>query len=126
MNKSSTTSSNVASVDEDLAKQARPGYGVPSQDPDPAAQFPLQPEEVEREAKSVFVGGGLMAGAAAGATIGAVAGGPVGVVVGGTLGAVAGALGGEAAGSSLQPNDSSGGERSADVESPRSPDGDRA
>jgi uncharacterized membrane protein len=58
----------------------------------------LQPAETEREAKSVFVAGGMMAGAAAGAAIGVVAGGPVGVVVGGTLGAVAGALGGEAAG----------------------------
>ena len=77
MNTSSTRPSNAASADGDLAEQARPGYGIPSQDPRPAAQVPLQPEEAEREAKSVFVGGGMMAGAAAGATIGVVAGGPV-------------------------------------------------
>jgi hypothetical protein len=112
MNTSSTRPSNAASADADLAEQARPGCGIPSQDPRPAAQVPLQPEEVQREAKSVFVGGGMMAGAVAGATIGVVAGGPLGVVVGGTLGAVAGALGGEAAGTTLvKPEDSSGVER---------------
>ena len=90
-------------VDEDLAEQARPGYGIPSQDPRPAAQQPLLPEEAEREAKSVAVGGGVAAGAAAGAVIGSVVAGPVGVVVGGTLGAVAGAVGGVAAGSAATP-----------------------
>ena len=94
-----TAPSNTAPVDEDLAEQAHPGHGVPSQDPAAAAQFPLEPEEAEREARSVFVGGGMVAGAAAGAGIGIVVAGPVGVVVGGTLGAVAGALGGAAAGS---------------------------
>jgi hypothetical protein len=93
------TRSNATPVDEDLAEQARPGYGVPSQDPSPGAQVPLEPEEAERESRSVFVGGGLMAGAAAGAAIGTAVAGPVGVVVGGTVGAVAGALGGAAAGS---------------------------
>jgi non-heme chloroperoxidase len=88
----------TATADADLAEQARPGHGIPSQDPSPAAQMPLLPEEAEREAKSVYVGGGAIAGIAAGAAIGAVAGGPVGAVVGGTVGAVAGALGGEAAG----------------------------
>ena len=85
-------------VDEDLAEQARPGHGIPSQDPDPAAQMPLAPGEAEREADSVLTGGGLMVGAAAGAAIGGVVAGPVGAVVGGSVGAVAGALGGAAAG----------------------------
>jgi len=104
MKLSATPPSNRA--DEDLAEQARPGCGIPSQDPRPAAQFPLQPEEVEREAKSVLMGGGVMAGAAMGAVIGIMVAGPVGVMVGGgTLGAVAGALGGAAAGSMVNPQD---------------------
>lgn len=98
MNSSPTQPSPAASRDKDLAEQARPGHGVPSQDPNPAAQMPLTPEEAEREAKSALAGGGAVGGAAIGATIGVVVGGPVGVVVGGTLGAVAGALGGAAAG----------------------------
>ena len=93
-------------VDEDLAEQARPGHGVPSQDPNPAAQTLLNPQEAQREAKSVLVGGGVVAGAATGAAIGVVVAGPVGVVVGATLGAVAGALGGEAAGATAKPKDS--------------------
>lgn len=119
MNTSSTERSNAAPADGDLAEQARPGHGIPSQDPSSAAQVPLKPEEAEREAKSVFVGGGMMAGAAAGATIGAVAGGPVGVVVGGTLGAVAGALGGEAAGTLVNADESKEVERPVDVRSAR-------
>jgi hypothetical protein len=106
MNPSATTS-NSAPVDEDLAEQAHPGHGIPSQDPTPAAQFPLEPEEAEREAKSTLVGGGALAGAATGAAIGTVVAGPVGVVVGGTLGAVAGALGGAAVGTAVNPEDSS-------------------
>jgi hypothetical protein len=96
MNSSATQPSHTATRDEDLAEQARPGHGVPSQDPNPAAQIPLEPEEAEREARSVLTGGAVVGGAAIGATIGVVVGGPVGVVVGGTLGAVAGALGGAA------------------------------
>ena len=92
-------------TDADLAEQARPGYGVPSQDPRPAAQTPLAPDEAAREGRSVLVGGGAMAGAATGATIGVVVAGPVGVVVGGTLGAVAGALGGAAAGRIVTPDE---------------------
>ena len=107
MNPSATPPSNTAPVDEDLAEQARPGHGIPSQDPNPAAQIPLEPEEAEREAKSVLMGGGVIAGAATGAAIGVVVAGPVGVVVGGTLGAVAGALGGVAAGNMVNPGDSS-------------------
>lgn len=84
--------------DEDLAEQARPGHGVPSQDPDAAAQYQLSPQDAQRESRSVFIGGGVLAGAAAGAAAGAVIAGPVGVVVGGTVGSVAGALGGAVAG----------------------------
>ena len=50
--------------DADLADQARPGHGIPSQDPDPAAQRVLEPEDAAREAQSVWVGGGVVAGAA--------------------------------------------------------------
>ncbi|MNE56739.1 hypothetical protein D3C80_1516690 [compost metagenome] len=92
-------------VDADLVEQAVPGHGVPSQDPDPEAQFPLSPELAEREAHSVFMGGGLVAGAAAGAVLGALFAGPVGAVVGGTIGCIAGALGGAAAGLGMHPRD---------------------
>ncbi|UOB06412.1 hypothetical protein [[Acidovorax] ebreus] len=85
-------------IDPDLAEQARPGYGVPSQDPEPQAQQPLPTEDQERESKSVLMGGGAMAGAAAGAAVGAATAGPVGVFVGTLAGSVAGALGGAAAG----------------------------
>jgi hypothetical protein len=111
MNSSTTVPSNTAPPDEDSDEQARPGHGIPSQDPNPAAQIALEPEEAEREAKSVMAGGGMVGGAAIGATIGVAVAGPVGVVVGGTLGAVAGALGGAAAGSVMNP------------ESPASPSG---
>lgn len=107
MNASTTHSSHSAPHDEDLAEQARPGHGVPSQDPNPAAQMPMEPAEAEREAKSVLTGGGVVGGAAIGATIGVVVGGPVGVVVGGALGAVAGALSGVAAGTMMSAEDSS-------------------
>ncbi|MEJ8815888.1 hypothetical protein WKW77_32830 [Variovorax ureilyticus] len=103
MNDTTTHPSCSAPRDEDLAEQARPGHGVPSQDPNPAAQRPLEPEEAEREAKSVLAGGGVVGGAAIGAIVGVVVGGPVGVVVGGALGAVAGAFGGVAAGTVMRP-----------------------
>jgi hypothetical protein len=64
-------------VDPDLADQARPGQGVPSQDPDPAAQIRLTPDEARREAKSTLACGGMVAGVAAGAAIGVAVGGPV-------------------------------------------------
>ena len=96
-------SKNSTPVDDDLADQARPGHGIPSQDPDPAAQSPLTPGEAKREANSVLAGGGVMVGAAAGAAIGSVVAGPVGAVVAGTVGAVAGALGGAAAGTLASP-----------------------
>lgn len=98
---------NTALADEDLAEQALPGHGVPSQDPDPAAQSALEPQDIEREAQSVLMGGGVVAGAATGATIGVMVAGPVGVVVGATLGAVAGALGGAVIGVAVNPEDSS-------------------
>ena len=107
MKPQTTAPSSRLPADEDLAEQARPGHGIPSQDPDPAAQIPLGRQEAEREARSVLVGGGVVAGAATGAAIGVVVGGPVGVVVGATLGAVAGALGGQAAGTTANTEDSS-------------------
>lgn len=106
MNPSPNQPSKIVPADADLAEQARPGHGIPSQDPDPAAQLPLEPEEVEREANSVLTGGGVMVGLATGAAIGGVVAGPVGVVVGGTLGSVAGALGGVAAGTMANAKDS--------------------
>ena len=90
-------------VDGDLAEQAVPGHGVPSQDPSPAAQQTLTPAESDRESKSALMGGGMMAGAAAGAAVGAVVGGPVGVFVGGTAGAIAGAIGGAGVGQVVEP-----------------------
>lgn len=95
MNSSTTQPTGVKPVDPDLAEQAVPGHGVPSQDPNPAAQVALDPEEAERESKSALIGGSLVAGVAAGAAVGAAVAGPVGVLVGGTLGAVAGAGAGE-------------------------------
>ena len=74
MNRSTTTPSDSAPADEDLVEQAHPGHGVPSQDPASAAQFPLEPEEARREASSVLMGGGMVAGAAAGATVGVLVG----------------------------------------------------
>lgn len=115
MNSSTTVPSNTAPADEDLAEQARPGHGIPSQDPDPAAQIALEPEEAKREANSVMTGGAVVGGAAIGATIGVAVGGPVGVVVGGTLGAVAGALSGVAAGTLMNPADQRQGQCAAHI-----------
>jgi uncharacterized protein YcfJ len=103
MNSSTTQPTEVKPVDPDLAEQAVAGHGVPSQDPSPAAQVALDPEEAERESKSVLMGGGLVAGSAAGAAVGAAVAGPVGVLVGGAIGAVAGAIGGGAAGELVDP-----------------------
>jgi non-heme chloroperoxidase len=107
MNPSTHAPSNTAPVDQDLAEQARPGHGVPSQDPDPAAQMPLQPDEVQRETQSVLMGGGVVAGAASGAVIGVAMAGPVGVVVGAAPGSVAGALGAAAASNAANQEDAS-------------------
>jgi phage tail tape-measure protein len=97
----------VKPVDPDIAEQAVPGHGVPSQDPDAAAQVGLSPEEAARESKSALIGGGLVAGLAAGAAVGAVAG-PVGVVVGGTVGAAVGVAGSNAVGASVNPKSTGG------------------
>ncbi|MCV2352029.1 alpha/beta fold hydrolase [Paucibacter sp. Y2R2-4] len=105
---------NTAVADQDLAEQAVPGHGVPSQDPDPQAQVLLTPEDAEREGKSVLMGGGMVAGAATGAAIGVAVGGPVGVLLGASLGAAAGALGGAAAGSLMSPESSSSTDASAE------------
>jgi non-heme chloroperoxidase len=105
MNPLSTLPSDTPPADEDLAEQARPGHGIPSQDPDPAAQSALQPEEAQREAHSALMGGGVVVGMATGAAIGVAVAGPVGVVIGATLGSVAGALGGAAAGATASPED---------------------
>lgn len=107
MKPSTTGTSNTSPADEDLAEQARPGHGVPSQDPNPAAQILLNPQEAEREAQSVLMAGGLVAGAATGAAIGVMVAGPVGVVIGASTGAVVGALGSAAAGAAVNPEDSS-------------------
>ena len=58
----STTPSTAATApgDEDLAEQARPGYGIPSQDPRTGAQTALEPEDAEREAHSALMGGGIL------------------------------------------------------------------
>ncbi|WP_242473128.1 alpha/beta fold hydrolase [Rhodoferax fermentans] len=92
-------------TDSDMAEQANPGHGVPSQDPNAGAQTPLNPKDAEREANSVLVGGGVMAGATTGAVIGVAVAGPVGVLVGASLGAMAGALGGAAAGAAASAQD---------------------
>ena len=105
MNPTIKPPSTAPSADEDMAEQARPGHGIPSQDPNPAAQFPLDPKEAEREAKSGLMGGGVVAGAATGAVLGIAVAGPAGVVVGTALGAVAGALGGAAAGAVVKPEE---------------------
>lgn len=54
-------------ADKDLAEQARPGHGNPSQDPDLSAQSPLVRHDAEREANSILVSGGVAADAGAGA-----------------------------------------------------------
>jgi len=103
MNPPAVAPSPLVPADRDLADQASPGHGIPSQDPDAAAQTPLEPGEIQREAQSVLVGGGMVAGMATGASIGVMVAGPVGVVVGAAVGAVAGALGGAAAGATANP-----------------------
>lgn len=89
---------NAVPADEDMAEQAIPGHGIPSQDLNTAAQTVLEPYESKRETDSALMGGGMVAGAATGAAVGVAVAGPVGVLVGATLGAVAGTLGGAAAG----------------------------
>ena len=106
MNPSTVLPPSTLPADQDLAEQAVPGHGIPSQDPDPAAQVLLEPQEAERESKSVLMGGGMVAGMATGAAIGVAMAGPVGALVGASLGAAAGALGGAAAGAAASPQGS--------------------
>ena len=103
MNPSITLPGNVKPVDPDLEKQAVPGHGVPSQDPESVAQVGLSPEEAERESKSALIGGGIVAGLVTGSAVGAVVAGPVGILVGGTVGAIAGVVGSNAAGELVNP-----------------------
>lgn len=103
MNPSTIPPPRTATPDQDLAEQAVPGHGVPSQDPDPAAQVLLEPREAAREGQTLLMGGGLVAGMATGAVLGVAMAGPVGVLVGASLGAAAGALGGAAAGNATSP-----------------------
>lgn len=98
-----TPSAPFSPVDPDLAEQANPGHGIPSQDPDAGAQTVLEPHEAVREGQSALVGGGMVAGAATGAAIGVAIAGPVGILAGAALGAVAGAVGGAAAGAAASP-----------------------
>lgn len=107
MNSSTIQNANIKPVDPDVAEQAVPGHGVPSQDPDPAAQVALSPEEAERESKSALVGGGLVAGSAIAAVVGAVVAGPVGALAGGAVGAIAGMVGAASAGALVQPESTS-------------------
>ena len=106
MNAPINSQADLSTRDADLAEQAKPGHGVPSQDPNPEAQVLLTPEEAKREAKSVLAGGGLVGGAAIGAGIGVAVAGPVGVVVGGAVGAVAGAVAAAATGAAMKSDDS--------------------
>lgn len=107
MNTPNSQPDDVKPVDPDIAKQAVAGHGVPSQDPNPAAQVGLSPAEAERESKSALIGGGLVVGLATGAAVGAAVAGPVGILVGGTVGAVAGVVGTNAVGASVNPESTS-------------------
>ena len=93
---SSNLPAKSAPADGDMTTQARPGHGIPSQDPNPAAQ-------------TLLAGGGMLAGVAAGTAIGAMVAGPVGVVAGAALGALSGALGGAAVGANVNLDNSSSG-----------------
>ena len=106
MSSPTTLPTDVKPVDQDIAKQAVPGYGVPSQDPESGAQVGLSPEEAERESKSALIGGGMVAGLVTGSAVGAVVAGPVGILVGGTVGAIAGVVGSNAAGKLVNPESS--------------------
>ena len=81
MNTLTTQLTDAKPVDPDIAEQAIPGHGIPSQDPDAAAQVGLSPAEAERESKSALIGGGLVAGLATGAAVGAAVAPSAGLVV---------------------------------------------
>lgn len=61
MNPLITPLTNIEPVDEDMAEQAVPGHGIPSQELNAAAQTAPEPHEAEREANSVMMGGGVVA-----------------------------------------------------------------
>ena len=103
MNSPTTLPTDPKPADQDITKQAVPGHGVPSQDPESGAQVGLSPEEAERESKSALIGGGMVAGLVTGSAVGAVVAGPVGILVGGTVGAIAGVVGSNAAGALVNP-----------------------
>ena len=86
--------SKQSSRDMDLKNQARPGHGVPSQDPSPEAQIPLSDAERNREFTSSFSGSGLLTGAALMASAGGLYAGGTGLMLGGLIGAFAGVCGG--------------------------------
>jgi len=88
----------LPATDEDLMALAEPGHGVPSQDPDPAAQIPIGKDLAAKEGRTVYIGAGVMAGTAVGVVIGFAAVGPAGVIPAGMVGALAGALGARAFG----------------------------
>ena len=85
-------------LDPDLAQQARRGYGVPSQDLDPAAQMPLSAVEQARELRSAFTGGGMIAGLGLGCVLGLMLAGGAGAVLGSVSGSIVGAWAAMAAG----------------------------
>lgn len=76
--------------DPDLRRQAKPGYGVPSQDPSPEAQLMLSDAEQMREFTSSFTGTGLIAGTTLLATAGGLLAGSTGLLLGAMIGAFSG------------------------------------
>jgi hypothetical protein len=73
-------------------------HSSPSQNPDPAAQQPIDTVHARRERRSAFVGGALLAGIAIGTAAGTALAGAPGVLVGVGVGALLGGAGGYAAG----------------------------
>lgn len=78
-------------VDPDLAEQAVPGHGVPSQDPGPATQYQMSEKESARESRSTLVTGCMIFGIIVGAGLCAAVAGLMGVFIGGAAGGVIGA-----------------------------------
>lgn len=107
MNTSTASPTHTSTPDQDLVDQARHGHGIPSQDPNPAAQQALAPAEAQREANAALVGAGVVAGVSTGAVIGAGVAGPAGGMVGAALGAVAGVIGAAVAGPMARSGDGS-------------------
>ena len=93
----------VSAASTDMKARGRPARSSPSQDPDPAAQHPIDEAHAARERRTVFLGGALLAGAAAGTAAGTAIAGPLGVLLGGAIGIVVGGLGGMAAGAVIGP-----------------------